>query len=221
MIKIKKINKSWGRRIILKDVSCELKSGSSYAVIGKSGIGKTTFLNILGGLESADSGEIFIDGHKMTQKTLPILRRNNFGFVFQNFGLIDTDSIKDNLLIGLANQSLNKVQTEEVMHNVLNNLGLNQLSLNQKVYTLSGGEQQRITLARIILKKPDIIFADEPTGSLDPENAQVILNHLLNDFSIDRTVLIATHDRNVWQRCDYIIQIENQGIKITENMRRI
>ena len=107
------------------------------------------------------------------------------------------------------------------MHNVLNNLGLNQLSLNQKVYTLSGGEQQRIALARIILKKPDIIFADEPTGSLDPENAQVILNHLLNDFSIDRTVLIATHDRNVWQRCDYIIQIENQGIKITENMRRI
>ena len=135
--------------------------------------------------------------------------------------MIDTDSIKDNLLIGLANQSLNKVQTEEVMHNVLNNLGLNQLSLNQKVYTLSGGEQQRIALARIILKKPDIIFADEPTGSLDPENAQVILNHLLNDFSIDRTVLIATHDRNVWQRCDYIIQIENQGIKITENMRRI
>ena len=218
MIKIKKINKSWGRRIILKDVSCELKSGSGYAVIGKSGIGKTTFLNILGGLESADSGEIFIDGHKMTQKTLPILRRNNFGFVFQNFGLIDTDSIKDNLLIGLANQSLNKVQTEEVMHNVLNNLGLNQLSLNQKVYTLSGGEQQRIALARIILKKPNIIFADEPTGSLDPENSQVILKHLLNDFNNDSTILIATHDQNVWEKCDYLIQIKNQGIKITENV---
>lgn len=150
MIKIKKINKSWGRRIILKDVSCELKSGSSYAVIGKSGIGKTTFLNILGGLETADSGEIFINDHKMTPKNLPVLRRNSFGFVFQNFGLIDTDSVRDNLLIGLANQNLNKDQIDKAIQNVLNNLGLNRLSLNQKVYTLSGGEQQRIALARII-----------------------------------------------------------------------
>lgn len=218
MIKVKKINKCWGQRIILKNVSCELKNGTSYAVIGKSGAGKTTFLNILGGLETADSGEIFIDDHKMTPKNLPVLRRNSFGFVFQNFGLIDTDSVRDNLLIGLANQNLNKDQIDKAIQNVLNNLGLNRLSLNQKVYTLSGGEQQRIALARIILKKPNIIFADEPTGSLDPENSQVILKHLLNDFNNDSTILIATHDQNVWEKCDYLIQIKNQGIKITENV---
>lgn len=175
-------------------------------------------MNILGGLETADSGEIFINDHKMTPKNLPVLRRNSFGFVFQNFGLIDTDSVRDNLLIGLTNQNLNKDQIDKAIQKVLNNLGLNRLSLNQKVYTLSGGEQQRIALARIILKKPNIIFADEPTGSLDPENSQVILKHLLNDFNNDSTILIATHDQNVWEKCDYLIQIKNQGIKITENV---
>lgn len=96
-------------------------------------------------------------------------------------------------------------------------LDLDYLNLSQKVFVLSGGEQQRLALARIILKKPKIIFADEPTGSLDPDNAQIILKHLLNDFGSDATILVATHDPQVWKKCDYIIQVQEKKIKLIKN----
>ena len=104
------------------------------------------------------------------------------------------------------------------MKNALSHVGLNKLQLKQKVYTLSGGEQQRVALARIILKSPKVIFADEPTGSLDAENGQVVLKTLLTGFDPAATIIIATHDQNVWQKCDHVIEINNSGIIIRDKI---
>lgn len=217
MIVIENVTKKFGKRIVLQEVSCNLSPGTSYAIIGKSGVGKTTFLNIIGGLENPTSGKVIIDKQALTTKNLKMLRRDKFGFIFQNFGLIDNESIGANLEIGLSNQKINKSKGIVAMKAVLNKLGLENLSLKQTIHTLSGGEQQRIALARIILKKPQIIFADEPTGSLDGDNAKLIIDHLLNDFDEQATILIATHDPNVWQRCDYVIEIINQNVQIIKN----
>lgn len=215
MIKSEKISKNFGEKTVLDNVSIELETGKSYAIIGKSGAGKTTLLNILGGIESPSQGAIIIDDQKLTDKNIAKFRREKFGFIFQNFGLIDTDSVEQNLVVGLKNTRAKNSQ--ELMKSVLKQVGLGYISLKQKVYSLSGGEQQRIALARIILKKPKIVFADEPTGSLDPENSKNILHHLLNDFGDDATIIIATHDANVWNSCDNIIKISDQKLELIKN----
>lgn len=211
------MSKLFEKRIVFENVDFSLKEGASYAIVGKSGVGKTTFLNILGGLENPTSGKVLIDDVEVNEKNLPNLRRVKFGFIFQNFGLIDNETVRENLLIGLANQNLSQHEKDVAIKKVLKELDLGNLELNQKIYTLSGGEQQRVALARIILKKAKIIFADEPTGSLDSENSNLILRHLLTDFGRDATILIATHSPEVWQKCDYVIKIKNQKSELIKN----
>ena len=220
MIIINKMSKLFEKRIVFENVDFSLKEGASYAIVGKRGVGKTTFLNILGGLENPTSGKVLIDDVEVNEKNLPNLRRVKFGFIFQNFGLIDNETVRENLLIGLANQNLSQYEKDVAIKKVLKELDLGNLELNQKIYTLSGGEQQRVALARIILKKAKIIFADEPTGSLDSENSNLILRHLLTDFGRDATILIATHSPEVWQKCDYVIKIKNQKSELIKNSNR-
>lgn len=217
MIEIKNLSKRFDKKIVLNKINCQLEAGLSYAIVGKSGVGKTTFLNILSGLESPTAGEVMIDHEAVNNKNLPKLRREKFGFIFQNFGLIDEETVADNLQIAFANQKIAKKQQTLEMRAILDELDLKNLPLDQKIYALSGGEQQRVALARIILKKPTIVFADEPTGSLDAENSKLIIDHLLTDFGSQATILIATHDPQVWNRCDRVISIEHQQIVITKN----
>lgn len=217
MIKVEHLTKKFNDKIILEDISCNLESGKSYAIVGKSGAGKTTLLNLLSGLEKPTLGEVSIDDFKVNSKSRKKLYREYFGFIFQNFGLIDTETVKQNLSLSFANQKLSKAERETKMKSALSHVGLNKLQLQQKVYTLSGGEQQRVALARIILKAPKVIFADEPTGSLDAENGQVVLKTLLTGFDPVATIVIATHDQNVWEKCDYVIEIENTKIKFSQN----
>ena len=108
MIIINKMSKLFEKRIVFENVDFSLKEGASYAIVGKSGVGKTTFLNILGGLENPTSGKVLIDDVEVNEKNLPNLRRVKFGFIFQNFGLIDNETVRENLLIGLANQNLSQ-----------------------------------------------------------------------------------------------------------------
>lgn len=217
MLSAIQISKKFKDRIILNETSCEFEKGKSYAIIGQSGAGKTTFLNILGGLEQPDSGKICISGKEVSEKNIDKLRRDILGYIFQNFGLIDNDSVKSNLSVGIKHKKIQESQKIKLMHEVLEQLDLKYLDLERKVYTLSGGEQQRIALARIILKQPQIIFADEPTGSLDPDNASLILKHLLADFSKQAIILIATHDPKVWNACDYVVKLNNQTIQFVKN----
>lgn len=216
MIKIRNLTKKFKEKTIFEDVSCTLETGKSYAIVGKSGAGKTTFLNILSGLEKTTSGKVEFNDLNINSKNRKKLYRDYFGFVFQNFALIDTETVKQNLRLGLTNSKLSKTEKDNKMRAALAQVGLVKMQLQQKIYTLSGGEQQRVALARIILKEPKVIFADEPTGSLDAENSQLVLRTLLTSFDSDATVVIATHDPMVWQQCDYVIEIENQKIKITK-----
>ena len=217
MIKVEHLTKEFKEKVIFEDINCILETGKTYAIVGKSGAGKTTFLNVLSGLEQPSSGKVVISDLTVNGKNRKKLYRTTFGFIFQNFGLIDTETVKQNLELGLVNQKLTRGQKSERMHAALKQVGLEKMPFNQKVYTLSGGEQQRIALARILLKTPKVIFADEPTGSLDSENSQVVLKTLLNNFDPAATIVIATHDPSVWQECDYLIKIADKKIKIILN----
>lgn len=217
MIKVEHLTKKFKEKVIFEDINCTLETGKAYAIVGKSGAGKTTFLNVLSGLEQPSSGKVVITDLTVNGKNRKKLYRTSFGFIFQNFGLIDTETVKQNLELGLVNQKLTKGQKRKRMHAALKQVGLEKMPFNQKVYTLSGGEQQRIALARILLKTPKVIFADEPTGSLDSENSQVVLKTLLNNFDPAATIVIATHDPSVWRECDYLIKIADKKIKIIPN----
>ena len=217
MIKVEHLTKKFKEKVIFEDINCTLETGKAYAIVGKSGAGKTTFLNVLSGLEQPSSGKVVISDLTVNGKNRKKLYRTTFGFIFQNFGLIDTETVKQNLELGFTNQKLTKGQKSKRMQSALKQVGLEKMPFNQKVYTLSGGEQQRIALARILLKTPKVIFADEPTGSLDSENSQIVLKTLLNNFDPAATIVIATHDPSVWRECDYLIKIEDKKIKIIPN----
>lgn len=189
MIEIKNINKKFGNQIIFKDFSLNIEDGEFVIISGESGKGKTTLLNIIGFLESCDSGNVIVDGlvlnnSKLQQKYW----KEKVGFLFQNFALIANKTVKDNLEI------INKnARSDYSIDDVLDKVGLLSKK-NNRVYSLSGGEQQRLALARLFLKKCDIVLADEPTGSLDRKNADVVLKLLLDLNKEGKTILIVTHD---------------------------
>lgn len=218
MIKVNNLSKKFKNKILYENVSFHLKDNHSYALVGKSGTGKTTLLNMLSGLEYPDSGQIIIDDKELNKNSVQFFRKDTFGYIFQNYGLIDTQTIYDNLMIGLQSKKKGKSKKElfDLMNQQLRKFDLDYLSLNDRIYTLSGGEQQRIALIRIILRHPKIVFADEPTGSLDKSNAKIIVDHLLSDLK-DSLLIIATHDMDIAKRCDYQIIIYDNKIDIIKN----
>ena len=192
MIEIKNITKSFGNKKIFTDFSMTIPDVAFKIFAGKSGCGKTTLLNMIGAIESPDNGTITVNG-------LDIHKRANTrkyfseqaGFLFQNFALIEEETVEDNL-----NYIQKKHRSGRSMDEILDLLGLLDKK-NVEVYKLSGGEQQRIALARLMFKKCDIILADEPTGSLDYENADVVMN-ILHDFNNQgKTIIMVTHDEKI------------------------
>ena len=192
MIEIKNITKSFGNKKIFTDFSMTIPDGAFKIFAGKSGCGKTTLLNMIGAIESPDSGTITVNG-------LDIHKRANtrkyfseqVGFLFQNFALIEEETVEDNL-----NYIQKKHRSGRSMDEILDLLGLLDKK-NVEVYKLSGGEQQRIALARLMFKKCDIILAAEPTGSLDYENADVVMK-ILHEFNNQgKTIIMVTHDEKI------------------------
>lgn len=202
MIELENVTKSFGDNLIFKDLSFKIERGELVAITGKSGSGKSTLLNILGGLETIDSGSITVDGIDITnRKNLVEYFRTTVGFVFQNFALTENKTVKENLEI-IKKFARNGVTIEEALESV----GLKD-KLNEKVYKLSGGEQQRVSLARVMIKKCSVILADEPTGSLDPENGNRIMDIFKKLNGEGKTVLIVTHDMKIAKKCRRIIKI--------------
>ena len=208
MIELQHIWKQFGSRIIFSDLNLNFQSGIVYALIGDSGCGKTTLLNMLAKLETFDKGEIVYKGKSLTSLKNEEFYRNELGYLFQNFGLLESQTIRENLELGMIGKKKNKKQEKErLLLQALQTVRLDYLSLNQKIYELSGGEAQRVALAKIILKNPPLILADEPTASLDPKNSKEIMEILLELRNANRTIIIATHNPSIWKMADQVIRL--------------
>lgn len=209
IIELKEITKSYGKKLILDKFSLEINEGDTVAITGASGTGKTTILNILGLIENYDIGDFILDGEKNikinSQKSVKALR-NKISYLFQNFALIEDETVEYNLNLALKYVSLTKPEKKVLIKSVLEKVGLPNTE-KRKVYELSGGEQQRVALARIMLKPSKIVLADEPTGSLDESNKEKVIEILKMLNEEGKTIIIVTHDKTVAEKCNRIIEI--------------
>ncbi|CDR20217.1 ABC transporter ATP-binding protein [Staphylococcus argenteus] len=205
MIELKDLTIQKGNTSILKKLNLKFQCGKSYALIGKSGCGKSTLLNVIAGLEKMGKQHIYFNGQEERFKSN--FYREKLGYLFQNYGLIDNMTVNENLEIGLAYKKISKKEKEQLKIRYLEQFGLYD-SLKRKVHTLSGGEQQRVALIRMILKDPTIILADEPTGALDPKTGQLIIQTLFNLVDENKVLILATHDMAIANRCDVVIDLE-------------
>ncbi|MFT8312872.1 MAG: ABC transporter ATP-binding protein [Clostridium sp.] len=207
MIEIINICKAFNRKTIFKDFNLEVKSGEFIGIVGKSGQGKTTLLNIMGTLEEADSGIVKImDKDIRKNKIKRLLLRDHLGFIFQNYALIDNASVNENLEIALKHKKMKKKQKYDAISLALKEVDLVDYG-KEIVHTLSGGEQQRVAIARLLLKDPSIIFADEPTGSLDSENRDIIVSLFQKLHKQGKTIIMVTHDKNLTKFFSRIIEL--------------
>ena len=207
MIKIEHLAKSFGERTVFQDINLQFAAGKVYALIGNSGCGKTTLLNILAKLEPYEKGSISYRGQELKQIKSHHFFKNELGYLFQNFGLLENETVASNLELGLVGQKWTKQEKKQREEEVLEKVGLNYLTLDQKIYELSGGEAQRVALAKVILKDPPLILADELTAALDPETSQEIMNLLLSLKKPDRLIILATHNPVIWEKADEVIRL--------------
>lgn len=179
----------------LKDVSFSVEKGEFIAVMGESGSGKTTLLNILAALDHPGSGDVLLEGKSLSgiaEKELAAFRRDNLGFVFQDFNLLDTFSVRDNILLPLVLKRTGIKQMEERLAAVAGQLGLTEL-LDKYPYELSGGQKQRTAVGRAIITSPALLLADEPTGALDSHQAQRLMELFCRLNGGGQTVIMVTH----------------------------
>ena len=209
-IEVLNVTKKFGKRYIFKNLNLSVEDGEFIAIVGPSGCGKSTLLNMIGLLEAKDTGKIKIKGKetpKIESKEATILRRNTINYLFQSFALINDMTIYQNLLLAMKFLNTTDKEKDKKIIEILKKVKLEELK-DEKVNTLSGGEQQRVALARTILKPGDIILADEPTGSLDSVSAEIVFN-LIKDLSKQyrKTVLMVTHSKDLANQADRIINL--------------
>ncbi|MEG0367057.1 MAG: ABC transporter ATP-binding protein [Coprobacillus sp.] len=197
----------------LNDVSIEIEQGTFVTVVGKSGSGKSTLLHIMGGLEKPNSGIVKLDDidlYKLRNDELTILRRRKIGFVFQFFNLIPTQNVYENIILPLRLDG--REEDKEYIEDIIKLLGLEDKRLAY-INELSGGQQQRVAIARALASKPSIILLDEPTGNLDSQNSQEVIDLLkLSQRKYNQTIVMVTHDALMANTADRIITIEDGQI---------
>lgn len=207
MIQLKNMTKKYQSKTIFNHFNLKIEENELVAIVGNSGSGKSTLLNIIGLLESIDDGEIIINNKIISsKKQILLLMRYDIGYMFQNNALIDDYTVEENLNIVLKYLNLNKKQKQTMINQALLSVGLQGYE-KRKIYSLSGGEAQRIAFSKLLLKKPKIVLCDEPTGSLDSTNTKIIMDLLLKYHSSGATVVIVTHDLNIANQCQRIIHI--------------
>ena len=208
MIQLKNITKHYDTKIIFDHFNLTIEDNELVAIVGNSGSGKSTLLNIMGLLEEIEDGEIIINHQLISNKKDALLvMRYDIGYMFQNNALVDDYTVKENLNVVLKYSRLNKKEKLNAIKKVLSIVGLEGYE-NRKVYSLSGGEAQRIAFCKLLLKKPKIVLCDEPTGSLDATNTKIIMDLLMEyHHSSGATVVIVTHDLDIAKICERVIHI--------------
>ena len=209
MIELRNINKGFDDRIVLENLNYNFYEGNSYALIGASGAGKTTLLNIIGKLEEVDSGDIIVNDINLNNIKEKDYFKNYLSYLFQNFGLIENKSIQENLMLAFVGEKIGKLEKQQKMNEALKRVHLD-VKLNRKIYTLSGGEAQRVALAKTILKDSPIILADEPTASVDKKNSEEIIELILSLKKENKIIIIATHSPDIYNQVDHILEIKGE-----------
>ncbi|KHL91308.1 peptide ABC transporter ATP-binding protein [Paenibacillus sp. IHB B 3415] len=215
MLKVSHLQKSFllgsRKNVVLKDVNLEIHAGEMVAIMGRSGSGKSTLLNILAGLDQADSGSYHFDNADvlaMNAAQAADFRKRNIGYIIQNSVLISSKNVFNNIALPLQYSKHSKAQIKEKVSFVLAALHISEVGFSS-VEVLSGGEAQRVAIARSVIQEPKVIIADEPTGSLDEETEDDILRlfKMLNEQG--KTIIIVTHNQKVADSCDRIFYMNN------------
>ena len=213
MLRLSAVSKRFGGRTVLNQISLEVRAGEYVAILGESGIGKSTLLNVIAGLEPVDSGEIHFDGQELTRlddDALTLLRRNHYGFVFQAFHVLPQLSVEQNVGLPLLLRGAVDASRVRAMIKAVCLAGREASSPRE----LSGGELQRVAIARALVGAPKLVLADEPTGNLDPENAR----HVLDLFRAQTkeqgaAAVLATHSEQAAAACDRRYRLTAEGIR--------
>ncbi|MCB2299164.1 ABC transporter ATP-binding protein [Clostridium tagluense] len=223
ILQIKKLTKVYNafkdakEVIALNEVSFNVDKGEFIGIMGPSGSGKTTLLNILSGIDKATSGEVHINGQniiKMKKDELALFRRRKVGFIFQDFNLLDSLSVKENIAFPLIIDRVNPREIDRKAKDIMKYLGIEELQ-NKYPYNISGGEKQRAAAARALICEPSVIFADEPTGNLDSKSSKSIMTTFKNmNEEKSATVIMVTHDAFAASFCKRIIFIKDGAIRL-------
>lgn len=212
MIKASNIHKSYGKLHVLKGVELSIDKGEIVSIVGKSGAGKSTLLHILGTLDAADKGDLIINDtsiSKLNKRELAEFRNTNIGFIFQFHHLLPEFTALENVCIPAYIKGQNEAQSSKRAKELLDYLGLSE-RITHKPTELSGGEQQRVAVARALMNEPAVVFADEPSGNLDSTSSQELhqlLFQLRNDFQ--QTFIIVTHNNELAQMSDRVVTMDD------------
>lgn len=220
-VEVKKVVKIYKNDAkVLNDVSFEFEKGKFYAIMGRSGAGKSTLLNIIGTIDNATEGEVYINGNNingLTEKEKAKLRMKNLGFVFQGFYLNPYLNALENVIVPMRiNPEISKKERKKLAENLLEKFGVKELA-DSLPSQMSGGEQQRVCIARALANNPDIILADEPTGNLDEENEKIVFSNLKLLAEQGHTVIAVSHNEGVKEYADEVIVLNGKNENMKQN----
>ena len=222
LIETKKINYFYqdgdARRYILKDISCKFEKGKMYTILGQSGSGKTTFLSLISALDEPKSGEIYYEGKSIKNIGYESFRRNKVGIIFQSYNLIPYMTAVENVRVAMNITENNIPKDEEkVAYNLLDYIGMNKEKADRTVNKLSGGEKQRVAIARALATNVDLILADEPTGNLDEEMENEIIEifkKLAHEHN--KCVIVVTHSSEIAEKSDQTFKLRKGNFEVNE-----